>query len=118
VNNVALIGNLCTDPELKEVGEDKKLASFLLAVDRPGQLAGADFVRVVAWDRQAETCARFLTKGKRVAIDGRLRSRSWEEDGKRRTSLEVHANRVQFLSPADVAEAADADVPFEAAATG
>ena len=117
MNNVALIGNLCTDPELKEVGEDKKLASFLLAVDRPGG-SEADFVRVAAWDKQAELCARYLAKGKRVAVDGRLRSRSWEEDGKRRTSLEVHANRVQFLSPADVAEAADADVPFEAAATG
>ena len=107
MNNVALIGNLCTDVELKEIADDKKLARFLLAVDRPGQASGADFVWIVAWDRQAETCARFLAKGKRVGIDGRLRSRSWEVDGKKRDLVEVHANRVQFLSPADVAAAVE-----------
>jgi single-strand DNA-binding protein len=107
MNVVTLIGNLCTDVELKELNDDKKVASFLLAVDRPGQLAGADFVGIAVWDKQAEICARYLAKGKRVAVDGRLRSRSWEEQGKRRTVVEVVANRVQFLSPADVAAAAD-----------
>ncbi|MEX2210733.1 MAG: single-stranded DNA-binding protein [Gaiellaceae bacterium] len=111
MNNVSLIGNLATDVELREVGEDKKLATFLLAVDRPGQDKGADFVRIATWDRQAEVCGQYLTKGKRVAVDGRLRSRSWEEpDGKRRTAIEVVANRVQFLSPPETQPAAD--IPF------
>lgn len=115
MNVVTLIGNLATDVEVRDVGEDKKVASFLLAVDRPGQ-GGADFVRIAAWNRQAEVCGQFLAKGKRVAVDGRLRSRSWEEpDGKRRSAIEVVANRVQFLSPKGEADAA-AEVPFEEAA--
>ena len=111
MNTVALIGNLASEVELKDVGDDKKVANFLLAVDRPGQDAGADFIRVSTWNRQAETCAEFLAKGARVAIDGRLRSRSWEEDGKRRNAVEVVANRVQFLDSRREAES-----PFEAAA--
>ncbi len=98
MNVVTLIGNLASEVDLREVGADKKVASFLLAVDRPGKDAGADFVGVSAWDRQAEACAQFLAKGRRVAVDGRLRSRSWEEEGKRRSAVEVVANRVQFLS--------------------
>jgi single-strand DNA-binding protein len=115
LNVVTLIGNLATDVELRDVGEDSKVASFLLAVDRPGQDRGADFVRVSAWNRQAEACSRFLAKGRRVAVDGRLRSRSWEEpDGKRRSAVEVHANSVQFLSPPADAGAAT-ETPFEQA---
>ena len=111
MNTVNLIGNLASDVELKDIGDDKKVANFLLAVDRPGQDAGADFIRVSTWNRQAETCAEYLAKGARVAVDGRLRSRSWEEDGKRRTAVEVVANRVQFLDSRREAES-----PFETAA--
>ncbi|HSI98514.1 MAG TPA: single-stranded DNA-binding protein, partial [Gaiellaceae bacterium] len=89
MNNVTLIGNLATDVEVREVGNDKKVATFVLAVDRPGQDKGADFVRVATWDRQAEVCGEYLAKGKRVAVDGRLKSRSWEDaDGKRRSAVE------------------------------
>ena len=98
MNTVSLIGNLATEVELRDVGEEKKVASFLLAVNRGGRDAGADFVRVSAWERQAELCAEYLTKGQRVGIDGRLRSRSWEEECKRRTAVEVVAHRVDFLS--------------------
>src|SRR5207302_3424869 len=83
VNVVTLIGNLASDVQLKEIGEGKRVASFLLAVDRPSADGGADFVQVAVWDRQAETCAQYLAKGRRVALDGHLRSRSWEEEGKR-----------------------------------
>jgi single-strand DNA-binding protein len=99
VNNVTLIGNLATDVELKELGEEKRVASFVLAVDRPGG-EKADFFRVACWNKQADVCNRFLAKGKRVAVDGRLRSRSWEDpEGKKRTSVEVVAATVEFLSP-------------------
>ena len=101
MNNVMLIGNLATDVEVKEVGEDKRVASFTLAVDRPGS-EQADFVRIAAWNKQADACNRFLAKGKRVAVDGRLRSRSWEEDGKKRSAIEVVAASVEFLSPPGV----------------
>lgn len=112
MNVVTLIGNLASDVDLREVGDDRKVASFLLAVDRRGQDAGADFVRVATWGKQAETCARYLGKGRRVAVDGRLRSHTWEEaDGKRRRSVEVIANHVQFLSPSPD----EKEVPFEPA---
>jgi single-strand DNA-binding protein len=111
VNSVNLIGNLCTDVELKEVGEEKKVANFLVAVNR-GKEAEADFFRVTVWDRQADLCAQYLCKGRKVGIEGRLRSRSWEDDGQKRSAVEIVANRVEFLSPPkELAEV----VPFEPA---
>lgn len=113
MNVVTLIGNLATDVDLRRIEGEKQVASFLLAVDRP-QRDEADFIRIAVWGKQAEVCARYLVKGKRVGLDGRLRSRSWEEDGKRRSAVEVVAHRVQFLSPPD--NGAPAEVPFEGAA--
>jgi single-strand DNA-binding protein len=113
VNVVVLIGNLATDIELKDVAPDKKVASFLLAVDRPAKDAGADFVNVSTWNRQAEVCDEYLSKGSRVAVDGRLRSRSWEDtEGKRRSAVEVVANRIDFLDSRDHQES-----PFDAVAS-
>lgn len=113
MNVVTLIGNLASDVQVKEVASDKKVATFLLAVDRPGEGKGADFVQVATWDRQAEVCDRFLAKGRHVAVAGRLRSRSWEDsDGKRRSAVEVVASNVQFLG--DPRTAAGAGSPFEA----
>ena len=118
MNIVTLIGNLATDVELREVGPDKKVASFLLAVDRATRDGGADFVNVSAWDRQAELCAEYLGKGRRVAVDGRLKSRSWEEEGKKRSAVEVVARRIEFLGGgprSDDGNGAGGEViPFEA----
>jgi len=119
VNVVTLIGNLATDVEVREVGPDKKVASFVLAVDRASRDGGADFVAVSAWDRQAELCAEYLGKGRRVAVDGRLKSRSWEEEGKRRSAIEVVARRVEFLGGGSRREeSVDGGevIPFEAPA--
>lgn len=112
MNVVSLIGNLATDVELRELAEEKRVASFLLAVDRATD--GADFIRIAVWDKQADACVRFLTKGKLVAVYGRLRSRSWQDaDGSRRAAVEVVANSVEFLwRPEEQA----AETPFEAAA--
>ena len=115
MNVVTLIGNLATDVELKDVGEDMQVATFVLAVDRLGK-DEADFIKVSTWNKQAETCARYLTKGRRIALDGRLRSSSWEDsDGNKRSAIEVVANRVQFLSPPQGKEDSAADIPFETA---
>jgi single-strand DNA-binding protein len=112
VNVVTLIGNLATDVELRDVGQDMQVASFLLAVDRPGK-DEADFVRVSTWNKQAEVCAQYLAKGRKVGVDGRLRSSSWEDsDGNKRNAIEVVANRVEFLSSREKEEAAE--IPFEA----
>ena len=115
MNMVVLIGNLATDVDIRTVGE-KSVANFLLAVDRPAKDGDADFVRVSTWERQAELCAEYLSKGRRVAVDGYLRTRSWEEEGKRRRDVEVVARRVEFLSGPREAASDPGAVPFEPAA--
>jgi single-strand DNA-binding protein len=115
MNSVHLIGNLATEVELREVGAERKVASFLLAVDRGSRDGGADFVWVNAWERQGELCAEYLAKGRRVAVDGRLRSRTWEQDGHRRDRVDVVARRIEFLS--GPRENGAEVMPFEAAAT-
>lgn len=115
MNSVHLIGNLATDVELRDVAGQKKVASFLLAVGRGTRDGGADFVWITAWDRQAELCDEYLAKGHRVAVDGRLKSRTWEQDGRRRDAVEVVARRVEFLT-APQRDGAGAEVmPFETA---
>lgn len=116
MNSVVLTGNLATEVEVKELSDEKQVANFLLAVDRPGG-EEADFFRVSAWNKQAELCGRYLAKGRRVGVDGRLRSSSWEDtDGNKRNAVEVVAHHVEFLSPPPGSEAAASEVPFEAAA--
>jgi len=102
MNVVTLIGNLASDVEVKELDEERRVGNFLLAVDRPGPDSGAEFIPVAVWNKQADLCARFLAKGSHVAVDGRLRARSWDgEDGKRRRTFEVVARSVQFLPGSD-----------------
>lgn len=123
MNTVSLVGNLATEVELKEVspneGEHRKVASFLLAVGRAGRDAGADFVWISAWERQGELCAEYLGKGDRVGIEGRLKSRTWEQDGRRRDAIEIVVRRIEFLGGGarreDEAELTEL-VPLEAAA--
>ena len=117
MNSVSLIGNLATEVELKEVGADRKVASFLLAVGRGSRDGGADFVWVSAWDRQAELCAEHLAKGRRVGVAGRLKSRTWEQDGRRRDAVEVVVHRVDFLGGPEREEGTEV-IPFETAAAG
>ena len=110
MNLATLVGNTATDVETREAGETT-VGSFLVAVNRPLkkekreelEAAGkptADFIRVTVWGPQAESCAQYLSKGKKVAVEGRLTSSTFEKDGEKRYSLEVTANRVEFLSPA------------------
>ena len=115
MNNVSVIGNLAADVEVRGAG-DKQVSKFLLAVDRYSKDGGADFIGVSAWDRQGELCAEYLSKGRRVGIEGYIRSHSWEDDqGKRRREVEIVARRVDFLSsPREEASAGEV-VPFEAA---
>lgn len=109
MNTVSMVGNLATDVTLRKVvvanGDDRRetsTASFLLAVSRPrrnGEDAGADFIRVEAWGKLGESAARYLAKGRRVAVVGRLRSNRFQaQDGTTRYDLRVVANRIEFLS--------------------
>lgn len=115
MNNVCVIGNLATDVEVRDAGE-KQVSKFLLAVDRYSKDGGADFIGVSVWDRQGELCAQYLTKGRRVGIQGYLRSHSWEDDqGKRRRDVEIVARKVDFLSSQRDETSNGEVVPFEAA---
>jgi single-strand DNA-binding protein len=113
MNNVILIGNLTTDVELRQFGAEKQLATFGLAVDRGGKDTDTDFFRISVWDRQAQLCADYLAKGRKIALEGRLRYSTWEDEGKKRSAVEVVAYRVEFLSPP--AGSGAEVVPFEAA---
>jgi single-strand DNA-binding protein len=96
VNSVALIGCLTADPRL-HAGDKHESASFRLAVPRNGS-DGADFIDVVTFDKLATTCAQWLTKGREVAVVGKLRLNEWtSRDGERRSKVEVVADAVQFL---------------------
>ena len=114
MNSVILIGNLATDVELREFGEEKRVANFRLAVDRGGKDSETDFFRISVWDRQAQLCADYLSKGRKVALEGRLRYRTWEDEGQKRSTVEVVAHRIEFVSPPPAESGAEV-VPFEAA---
>ena len=114
MNTVTLTGNLATDVELREFGEEKKLATFRLAVDRPGRSDEADFFRIAAWDQQAQLCSDYLAKGRKVGVEGRLRQHTWDDGDEKRSLVEVVAYRVEFLD-SRTAEAAAEVMPFEAA---
>ncbi len=103
-NKVILLGNLTRDPELRHTPAGMAVCSFDLAVNRSFTTKAGErreeacFITVVVWDKQAQTCAEFLSKGRQVLIEGRLQQRSWETpDGQKRTKYEVVAERVQFV---------------------
>lgn len=132
LNRIILIGRLTRDPELRYVPSGQPVASFTLAVDRPftnqqGERQ-TDFIDIVAWRRLAEQVTQHLSKGRLVAVEGRLQVRSYEtQDGQKRKAAEVVADAVRFLDrkagtgPAagpgpeaepETAEGGDDDVPF------
>jgi single-strand DNA-binding protein len=102
LNRIILIGRVVAPPEMRYTTNGKAVASFRLAVDRRGRSDGennADFIPIVAWERLAEICNEYLGKGKLIAIDGRLQTRTYEaQDGQKRTAFEVVANDMQMLS--------------------
>ena len=103
LNKVFLMGNLTRDPELRYVPSGAPVATFGLAVNRRYVTQHGEkkdevcFVRIVVFGKQAESCSQHLSKGRLVFIEGRLQYRSWEQDGQKRSMLDVIADRVQFL---------------------
>ena len=96
MNSVALIGRLTADPATR-AGEKHESATFRLAVPRPGS-DSADFVDIVTFDKLAATCGEYLTKGRQVAVVGRLHLNEWtSRDGEKRSRLQVVADAVEFL---------------------
>jgi single-strand DNA-binding protein len=102
-NQVTLMGNLTRDPELRQIPSGQNVCSFGLALNRSYKSSdgnwqeATDFVDIVAWGPLGERVAQYVTKGRPVLVSGRLQSRSWEQDGQKRSKLEVVAQDVTFL---------------------
>ncbi|MDD5042848.1 MAG: single-stranded DNA-binding protein [Candidatus Omnitrophica bacterium] len=107
-NKVLLMGNLTKDPELRYTPQGTAVANLRMAVNRKYRSKDQElkeevcFITAVVWNKQAETCNQYLRKGSGVFVEGRLQSRSWEDNaGAKRSVIEVRAERVQFMgSPA------------------
>lgn len=102
-NQVVLMGNLTRDPELRQTPNGQNVCSFSLALNRSYKGAdgnwqeATDFIDVVAWGPLGERVAQYLSKGRPCLVNGRLQSRSWEQDGQKRSKVEVVAQDVTFL---------------------
>ena len=102
VNKVFLLGNVGRDPELRYTGSGKAVANFTLATSEGSRGEGGEprteWHRIVVWDRLAEQCSNYVTKGRQVFIEGRLQTRSWEDrNQQKRQTTEIVAHNVQFL---------------------
>lgn len=106
LNVVALIGNLTRDPELRSTGSGTSVATLRIAVNSREKVGQdwedrANYFDVTVWGKQAESCANYLSKGRPVGINGRLRWEEWEKDGNKRQAVKIVANSVQFLGSRD-----------------
>jgi len=120
-NKVILIGNLTRDPELKYTNSGTAIAEFGLAVNGSRKDDQTVFVDVTAWEKTAENCAKYLTRGRPVLVEGRLVYEYWDDkqSGKKRSRLTVNAISVVFLGSRDEGTSSgteraqeDSDVPF------
>jgi len=111
LNKVVLIGRITKDIELRYTPNGVATATFYLAVTRNFKNQNgeydADFIPVQVWRKQAENCAKYLGKGRLVAVAGRIQTRSYEQDGQRRYTWEVVADEVQFLDRGEKKEQTD-----------
>ncbi|MDD5195295.1 MAG: single-stranded DNA-binding protein [Candidatus Omnitrophica bacterium] len=103
-NKVFLMGNLTRDPELRYTPQGTAVANLGLAVnryykDKSGQnQKDTCFLTIVAWGQMAEVCNQYLQKGSQILVEGKLQSRSWQDnEGKKRSTIEVRADNIQFM---------------------
>ena len=103
MNKVFLIGNLTRDPETRTTQSGTTVCSFTIAVNRRMKQDGqqeTDFFNIVAWRQLGELCQKYLSKGRKCAVTGRIQTRSYEaKDGSKRTAWDIVAEEVEFLSP-------------------
>lgn len=109
MNKVILLGHLARDPELRYTNNGTPVATFTLAVNRTRTKEGAeqqpDWINCVVWQKTAENCANYLRKGSKALVEGRIQTRSYEDnEGKKRFVMEVVGENVQFLSPKNQGE--------------
>jgi len=102
MNLVVLVGNLTRDPEIKYSANGNPIAHLNIAVNRAFTREGgpdADFFRVTVFGKQAELVERYLSKGRKVGIEGRIENSNYEKEGKTVYQDSIIANRIEFLSP-------------------
>jgi single-strand DNA-binding protein len=120
LNHVILVGNLVKDPEPKFLPSGANVCNLRIATNRTykdgtgAKKEEVTYVSIEVWGKGAEACGTYLKKGSSVLVEGRLKMREWEKDGQKHSTLEVTAERVQFLDKkADRAEQApEPDIPF------
>lgn len=96
MNQVILTGRLTRDPELRTTTSDKQVASFTLAVSKYEEKA--DFINCIVWGKQAENLCKYVSKGSQIALNGRISTRSYEDDkGNKRNITEVVADTIEYL---------------------
>lgn len=102
LNNVSLMGNLTRDPELKYTATGKAVANLSVANNRVYSKNGekateVSYFDIEVWGVVAENCAKYLTKGNGIIVEGRLRQDRWEKDGKTQSRVRIVANNVHFM---------------------
>ena len=126
LNKITIIGNLGKDPEMRYTPSGNPVTSFSVATSRRYNSASGEpkeeteWFNVVVWQKQAETCNQYLSKGQQVYVEGRLHTRSWEgKDGQMHFMVEITANRVLFLGKSGVSALPESgelepdDLPFD-----
>jgi len=105
MNKLIIIGNLTREPETNTTNNGKTVCNFTVAVNRKNKIEGqpeADFFRVAAWGKTGEICQNYLTKGRKVCVVGSVSSRAFlDKENNPKSSLDVFAESVEFLSPAN-----------------
>ena len=114
-NKVILIGNMTTDPELKQSTSGVSVCSFSIAVNRKmAKNNECDFITIVAWRQQAEFVTRYFKKGNPILVCGQLQTRTWtDKQGNKRTAVEVVADEVSFVVNKDSSSEAKSDAPIQ-----
>lgn len=122
LNKVLIIGNLTKDPELRYTPNGTAVVNLRIAVNRRYKDKNGEnkedvcYVTVTAWDKQAEVCNQYLAKGRPVFVEGRLQTRSWEAaDGQKKSTMDIRAERIQFLGSAKDGATRSASVAEEPA---
>lgn len=129
MNKVILVGRLARDPELRTTQSGVSVCSFTVACDRRFQKQGeerqADFINCIAWRQQADFICKFFTKGMRIALDGSIQTRSWDDnDGNKRYATEVVVDHAEFAQSKNegmgggFSAPAPQSAPFAAAPSG
>ncbi len=121
INRVILIGRMVKDPELRYTQSGSSVANFSIANTRTYSVSGekkeyTSFFNCIAWGKLGEAIAQYCKKGQRLGIEGRLQQRSWDDqNGQKRSSVEVVVENFQFLSPKQGQESSHAEIPQQQA---